>query len=465
MRMFLSLAIAAVFAAGCGMGPGAALQGSTAGQRQGTGTSGDRYLVKFRDGVARAQQDQLVRKAGGLSLRDIGPLGVRVVRTKQPGALRGADVEYVEPDTVREIPEADRRRAARNQRATGQTGSTTAPSAGTRSAGTRSVSTRSVAGLDGRPVDDPMAELQWGLEAIGAGRAWERTMGSPDVVVAVVDTGVDLGHPDLRNRLVGGFSFVNEVSGASGEPGDNSVTPVKNEGPVDDNGHGTHVAGIIAAQANNGEGIAGVAPNCRIMPVKVLAYNTRGFDGDVAAGIVYAVDHGARIVNMSLGGEGGSRTLERAVQYANARGVLVVSAMGNDAEDPARNYGTNLNYPAAYDGVLAVAALDPQGGVASYSNRGRWVGVAAPGSGILSTTPTYEVYDPLSPDYDRLSGTSMATPFVSGVAALVMSAQAHLRGPEVKRIIQGTARDVLFAGFDLTTGHGLVDAFAAVTRR
>lgn len=464
MHRSILLAIAAVFAAGCGLGPGSVLQGTAPALRTGAGAAGDRYLVKFRDGVPRQRQDQHIRMAGAASLREIAPLGVRLVRTKQPGALRGPEVEYVEADGIRQIPEAARQRPTRKNGRVVATG----VASRFRAMDGRLVASEasSPAGAPGgRPIDDPMAELQWGLEAIHAGQAWERTMGSPDVIVAVVDTGVDLSHPDLRNRLVGGFSFVNEVSGASGEPGDDTITPVANEGPIDDNGHGTHVAGIIAAQADNGEGIAGVAPNCRIMPVKVLAFNTRGFDGDVAAGIVYAVDHGARIVNMSLGGEGGSRTLERAVQYANAHGVLVVSAMGNDAEDPARNYGTNLNYPAAYSGVLAVAALDPQGGVASYSNRGRWVGVAAPGSGILSTTPTYEVYDPLAPGYDRLSGTSMATPFVSGVAALVMSAQPHLSGSDVKRILQATARDILFPGFDFSTGSGLVDAFAAVTRR
>ncbi len=461
MLRFVSLAVAAFFAAGCGLGPGAALQGSASTLRQGTGTAGDRYLVKFRDGVSRSAQDLRVQKAGALSLKEIAPLGVRVVRTKQPGSLRGTDVEYIESDGLREIPEAAARLAARKAAGT-RTGTkvTTSAAAGNRTSGARRAQE-----LGGRPINDPMADMQWGLQAVNAGKAWERTMGSPDVIVAVVDTGVDLGHPDLRDRLVSGFNFVNEVAGASGEPGDTTITPVKNDGPMDDNGHGTHVAGIIAAQANNNEGIAGVAPNCRIMPVKVLAFNTRGFDGDVAAGIVYAVDHGARIVNMSLGGEGGSRTLERAVQYANSHGVLVVSAMGNDGEDPARSYGKNLNYPAAYDGVLAVAALELYGGVASYSNHGRWVSVAAPGSSILSTTPTYEVYDPMVPDYDRLSGTSMATPFVSGVAALLLSAQPHLSGREAKRILESTAQDVLFGGFDLSSGHGGVDAAAALSRR
>ncbi|MBM3268096.1 MAG: S8 family serine peptidase, partial [Candidatus Sericytochromatia bacterium] len=313
----------------------------------------------------------------------------------------------------------------------------------------------------GRAISDPLAGEQWGLEAVGASRAWNRTLGNPDVVVAVVDTGVDLGHPDLRNRLVSGISFVTEVPGEEGAAAEN---PYRLSGPMDDNGHGTHVAGIVAAEANNAEGGAGVAPNCRIMPVKVLAYNTRGFDGDVSAGIVWAVDHGARIVNMSLGGEGGGRTLERAIQYANARGVLVVAAMGNDGEDPAHNYGTNLNYPAAYNGVVAVAAVGPDDSVASFSNRGRWCTVAGPGTRILSTTPTYEVYDPVMTGYDRLDGTSMATPFVSGIAALALSAKPGLDAGGLKRLLEATSRDILFPGFDFSTGHGLVDAAAAVLR-
>ncbi|MBM3274699.1 MAG: S8 family serine peptidase, partial [Candidatus Sericytochromatia bacterium] len=229
-------------------------------------------------------------------------------------------------------------------------------------------------------------------------------------------------------------------------------------------GHGTHVAGIIAAEADNGKGIAGVAPRCRIMPVKVLAFNTKGFDSDVAAGIIWAADHGARVINMSLGGEGGGKALERAVMYAHAKGILVVAAMGNDGEDRNHAYGANLNYPAAYQGVLAVGATTPGDGVAGFSNHGRWIGVAGPGARILSTTPTYEVYDPVQPDYDRLDGTSMATPFASGVAALVLSAYPQLSGQGVKRILEGSAKDILFGGFDLRTGHGLLDAAAAVAR-
>jgi subtilisin family serine protease len=410
------------------------------------------FLFKHHTVAVDIIQDLRLQKAGAVSLREIGAIGVRVVRTREPGALRGADVEFVEADTVRAIPEQSKRRAAR-----------LAARSRTAKAPATARKVRQIQGA-GRAIDDPMATEQWGLEAINARQAWERTMGSPDVIVAVIDTGVDLGHPDLRGRLVSGISFVNEVSGPTGEPGDNTVQPIKNNGPIDDNGHGTHVAGIIAAQADNGEGIAGVAPNCRIMPVKVLAYNTRGFDGDVVAGIVWAVDHGARIVNMSLGGEGGGRSLERAIQYAGARGTLVVAAMGNDGEDPTHNYGANLNYPAAYSGVLAVAAVQPDSSPAGFSNHGRWCSVAAPGTRILSTTPTYEVYDPVSLGYDNLDGTSMATPFVAGVAALTLSAQPGLGAKELKRKLEASSRDLLFSGFDLSTGYGLVDAAAAVSR-
>ena len=458
---FLSMLLVAISATGCGLqGPTGGLQGATPALRTGTGVSGDRYLVKFRAGVSASAQDALLKRAGATTLREVAALGVRSIRTKSPSTLiKGVGVEYVEVEAVRRAPEAWNRRAG--GAAIRAASSAKGTYAAVKVAGATSVSRR-VTAAEPRQATDPLAAQQWGLDAIGTGYAWNRTMGSPEIIVAVVDTGIDLSHPDLRGRLVPGISFVNEITRPSGEPGDDEVVPFKNVGPVDDNGHGTHVAGIIAAEANNGEGGAGVAPGCKLMPVKVLGYNTRGFDGDVSAGIVWAADHGAKVINMSLGGEGGGQTLERAVRYAQARGAIVIAAMGNDGEDAAHAYGSNVNYPASYAGVVAVAATDSDGSVAGFSNHGTWTGVAAPGVRILSTAPTYDVWDPMQEGYDRLSGTSMATPFVAGVAALLASANPSLRGPELRQRLLGSAGDILFPGFDLATGQGLVDAGKAL---
>lgn len=301
-------------------------------------------------------------------------------------------------------------------------------------------------------IGDPLAPQQWALKTVGASRAWQVSRGHPDIIVAVIDTGVDLGHPDLRTRLIGGTNTLSEVDSPGAEG------PV---GPGDDNGHGTHVAGIIAAEGDNGQGVVGLAPGCRIMPVKVLSGDTTGRDADVAAGIIWAVQHGARILNLSLGGAGGSRLLADAITFAHAQGALVVSAMGNDGMDPA--LGDEPNYPAALPESVAVAATGPTDEVAAFSNRGSWVSVAAPGEGILSTTPTYPVYDPVSPDYDYLDGTSMATPYVAAAAALVLSTRPELSPTAVRSKLEQTARDLGPVGLDRLSGHGRLDVARLLT--
>jgi type VII secretion-associated serine protease mycosin len=263
------------------------------------------------------------------------------------------------------------------------------------------------------------------------------TTGSPDVVVAVLDTGVDLEHPDLRGNLVPGTTFWPE-QGA----------------PMDYHGHGTHVAGIIAARLGNTEGGAGVAPGCKIMPVKVMG--PKGPEGKVeyvAAGLVWAADHGAKVANLSLGDEGTSTLLRDAVAYALSKDVVVVAASGNF--DPDKHTTTNtLDYPAGYPGVMAVGATDSDDQLADFSFWGSWLDVVAPGVEIYSTVPGNA--------YRNEDGTSMASPFVAGVAALVRSRFPELNGPAVKRRIEATATDLGAPGVDDHFGHGRVDAAAAV---
>lgn len=291
-------------------------------------------------------------------------------------------------------------------------------------------------------------------------KAWDLTLGDPRMVVAVVDTGVDLDHPELRNRLVPGKNFVTQVETES-DDGTTQLVDLKDNGPMDDNGHGTHVAGIIAAGENQ-SGMTGIAPGVRIMPVKTLAYNESGFSSDVANGVIWAADHGARVINMSLGAYGGSKALEKAVAYALSKGSIVVAAMGNDRDDPDRGYGESPSYPAALPGVIAVGATDAADKSAYFSNAGRWISVSAPGDSIYSTTPTKPVKGHVSQDYDYMSGTSMATPVVSGVIALMLSLTPNLSPAQIKSRLEQTADDVSVPGFDTATGRGRVNPFKAL---
>jgi subtilisin family serine protease len=261
--------------------------------------------------------------------------------------------------------------------------------------------------------------------------AWGVTRGA-GVIVAVVDTGVAPA-PDLADRLLAGWNVITRDAAAS-----------------DDNGHGTHVAGTIAEGEGNGLAEAGVAPEASILPVKVLSADGTGSDADVAAGIVWAVDHAARIVNLSLGGDADSAVLADAVAYARGKGVLIVAAAGND--------GGAVGVPARLAGVLAVGAVDAALVRAPFSAGGRSLDLVAPGVGILQQT-----LDGAGGYTDRsLSGTSMAAPHVAGVAALVLAAGAATTPTGVARVLARTALDLGVPGKDAAYGAGLVRADAAL---
>ncbi len=238
------------------------------------------------------------------------------------------------------------------------------------------------------PNDTQFAN-QYAHSKIQSTSAWNLCQGSPSVVIAIVDTGIDYTHPDLSGKVVAGYDFVNNDSD-----------------PFDDNGHGTHCAGIAAAKTNNGLGVAGVGFNCSVMPVKVLNASGSGYLDAVANGVTYAVDHGAKVVSMSLGGSAGTATLQQAVDYAWNNGVVVVAAAGNSST-------TSPSYPAFYTNCIAVASTDANDLRSSFSNYGTWVDVAAPGSNILSTVPGNQ--------YQSWNGTSMACPAVAGLAGLLYS--------------------------------------------
>ncbi|MDR6224067.1 S8 family peptidase [Desmospora profundinema] len=267
--------------------------------------------------------------------------------------------------------------------------------------------------------NDPLFPTQYGMRQIRAPRAWNVTQGRMAVAVAIVDTGVQWDHPDLAAKILPGFNFVaNDIN------------------TNDDNGHGTHVAGIAAAITNNRQGVAGTAPKVGILPVKVLNQNGVGTLFDVARGIVFAANMGARVINLSLGGPVRTNTLRDAVNHAWQEGAVVVAAAGNN--------GTNLRqYPAAFRRAITVAATNASDRRASFSNFGKWVDVAAPGVRIMSTY--------IGSRYVRLSGTSMAAPHVSGLAALLAGQRRN--NVRIRRVIQRFANRIPGTGTFWTFGR------------
>jgi len=309
--------------------------------------------------------------------------------------------------------------------------------------------------------NDPSYSNQWAHPTIQSPGAWGITTGSSDVVIAIIDTGVDLNHPDLAGKLGAGYDFVG---------GDTT--------PFDENGHGTHVAGIAAAVTNNGVGVAGMSWGAQIMPVRVLNNQGSGYNTAITEGIIWAYQNGAHIINLSLGGIDFSQTMQDAIDAAHAAGSLVIAAMGNcrtSCTIGGQTYYNPTQYPAAYPNAMAVSATDYGDGYAYYSQYGSHCDIAAPGgeisyyhdpNGIYSTMPTYAVYMTTyygyTTNYDYLQGTSQATPHVSGLAALIWSMDPTLTNDEVQNLIEQTADDLGAPGKDQDYGWGRINAYTAL---
>jgi thermitase len=354
--------------------------------------SSEQILVKFKPCTSLPEVAQVHRQLGGQVKETIPNIGVQVVTVPKGQAMAKVKaysthpkVDYAEPDFM-------------------------------------------VQAL-GSP-NDPGFVNQWGMVKVQALQAWDVTTGSSQVNIAILDTGVDLDHPDLATKIISNINF--------------TTSPTAD----DAYGHGTHVAGIAAAITNNGLGVAGLGYTSTIMNVKVLGDDGLGYWSGVAQGIVWAADNGAEVINMSLGGSSGSSTVESAINYAWNKGVVVVAAAGNDGS-------SSPSYPAYYTNCIAVAATDKIDNLASWSNRGDWVDVAAPGASIYSTLK--------DGSYGYKTGTSMASPHVAGLAALVFTVVTDSNdngrlNDDVRARIETTCDDVGMSGIS----SGRINAYKAV---
>ncbi|MFO7867391.1 MAG: S8 family peptidase [Candidatus Aminicenantes bacterium] len=382
----------------------------------------DRILVKLSPSVSRETAVSILNLYGTSLIKRIPRLNIYCTRLPEGLSVLEAvesfsadpQVEYAEPDYKASLAVTPNDTLFKYQYALYNSGN-------------------NLIELPGSPQGTPRSDIK-------ATAAWEETKGSRETVIAILDTGIDLGHPDLENKIIsGGRDYVNDDFDAT-----------------DDNGHGTFVAGIAGAETDNNEGIAGVAWNSRLLPVKCMDENGEGYYSDIISGIRWSVDEGAAVINMSLGGTVPSLALEDAVKYAFVNDVVVAAAAGNQA--------SSVLYPAAYDDYcLAVATTDYDDKRPAWSNFGPEVDVAAPGVQIIGPVPTwyFEGYIP----YGFGDGTSASTPHVAGFAALIKSFKPWLTAGEIMDIIRYSSDDVnkdTHPGVDEFIGYGRINMETAL---
>lgn len=358
--------------------------------------------------AAGASLQDVARKHGLTLTRPIG-LGMAILSGKADmAALKGdRQIQWVEPNRELNLPKLD-----------------------TQPAPSR-VPTRRSEG-----PNDPLLPAQYGITITNTDKAWATQSGSASVVVAVIDSGIDGSHPEFAGQLLPGWDLTGKVPG----PGGN----------VDGYGHGTHIAGVIGAKKNNGIGIAGVAPGCKLLPVRIFDEFGHSTGGISSQAIIWAVDHGAKVINCSWGSPMQSESDTAALKYAADHDVVVVAAVGNSGQN-------EPNWPGADDSVIGVAATTDIDTWGSFSTWGDWVDLAAPGEGILSTFPMSK-----GNGYRIMRGTSMAAPFVTAAAALVRSQFPGWTRQQVRDRLEQTAKDVIMSGKDPYAGFGRVDMAKAV---
>lgn len=369
-----------------------------------------RKIIVFKDGELKEEEkDDLINSSGGIKLKDLDLIKGKAVLISKEGEnklLKNKEVLRVDDDIIIEALDKD---------------------------------DGEISGGKGKPGSNstqPTQIMPWGIQRIGAPNIWASTT-ADTIKMAIIDTGIELSHPDLSLNIKGGY---------------NAIDPRKSAN--DDNGHGTHVAGITAA-LNNSIGVVGAGYNTDLYAVKVLNRNGSGFLSDIIEGIDWAIQNKMQVINMSLGTRSDIQSFHDAVIRANNAGIVVVAAAGND-------FGGAVNFPAAYPEAIAVSATDSSDNIASFSSVGPEVDFAAPGASIFST---YR-----GQTYRTLSGTSMASPHAASVAALVLSmpekCDADLNGVcsplEVKQRMQVSATDLGILGFDNSYGSGLVNAEKAI---
>jgi len=358
---------------------------------EGRSMAADRLLVKFEPGMSGNDKAQVHSQVGGKVESVIPGIGVHVVTVPHgQGVTKSAAYRL--------------------------------------NKGVRYVEIDNIVQVLDIPNDQYFSE-QWGLTKVQAPEAWDITQGSPGISIAILDTGIDMDHQDLAGKIVSDINF-------SDSPTSDGI-----------HSHGTHVAGIAAAITDNGNGVAGIGADCSLMNVKVVGDNGSGYYSWIAEGIIWAADNGADVINLSVGGQSPSEMLEDAVDYAWSKGVVVVAGAGN-------NGWTAPFWPAYYANCIAVGATMADDSLASFSQHGSWVDVAAPGVGIYSTVPNDQ--------YDYMQGTSMASPHVAGLSGLLLVTAIDVNGngrvnDEVRYIIENTCDDV---GIDVA--YGRINAYRAV---